>query len=78
MEKTEIKISKAVKERVDPMATEIGLSTDKLIEVLLDTFVEGKGKFYSGRWKEGPGIRIITDWPRFSAGVVKIKETEMK
>ena len=78
MEKVEIKISDASKEKLDPMAAQHGLSTGKLIEVMLETFVTGKGKFYSGPWKEGPGIRIITDWPRFTSGVTKVKQEEMK
>ena len=60
------------------MTAQAGLSTDKLVEVMLETFVAGKGKFYTGQWKEGPGIRIMTDWPRFSAGVTRIKQEEMK
>ena len=78
MEKVGIKISKVTKAKMDPMAAQIGLSTDKLIEVILETFVAGKGKFYAGQWKEGPGIRIMTDWPRFSAGVTLLKQEEMQ
>ena len=78
MEKVAIKVSKATKEKMDPLAAQVGLSTDKLIEVMLETFVAGKGKFYAAQWKEGPGIRLMTDWPRFSAGVTKIKQEETK
>ena len=78
MEKVEIKVSKASKDKMDPMATQVGLSTDKLVEVMLEAFTAGGGKFYTGVWKEGPGIRIMTDWPRFSAGVTKITKEEMK
>ena len=78
MEVADIKISRATKEKLDPMAAEAKLSTDKLIEVMIEAFVAGKGKFFTGEWKEGPGIRIMTDWPRFSAGVIRIKQEEMK
>ena len=78
MEKVDIKISRSTREKIDPMAAQVGLSTDKLIEVMLEAFVAGRGKFYTGGWKEGPGIRIMTDWPRFSAGVTKITKEEMK
>jgi len=77
MEKAEIKISKEVKEKISSMASNAGLSTDKLVEVLLESFLEGKGKVFVGKWKEGPGIRLLPDWPRFSSGVVKIKEEDL-
>ncbi len=48
MEKTEIKISKKVKQKISEMAAQTGLSVDKLAEVLLDAFLEGRGKVYFG------------------------------
>ena len=33
MEKVDIKISRSTREKIDPMAAQVGLSTDKLIEV---------------------------------------------
>ena len=77
MEKEEVKISKEVKQKIAAMASEAGLSADKLAEVLLGSFVEGKGKIFVGKWKEGPGIRILPDWPRFSSGVAKVKQEDM-
>ncbi|MBI2832767.1 MAG: hypothetical protein HYX79_10975 [Chloroflexi bacterium] len=78
MEKVEIKVSQETKKKLSNMAVKTGLSTDKLAEVLLDSFVDGKGKVYVGDWKEGPGIRVLPDWPRFSSGVVKVKKEDMK
>jgi hypothetical protein len=78
MEKVAIQISRATKEKLDPLAAKTSLTTDKVIEVMIEAFVAGKGKFFTGDWKEGPGIRIMTDWPRFSAGVMRIKQEEME
>ena len=80
-EKAELLVSKATKEKLAMMgaeAVEGGLSPDKLGEVLLDAFFEGKGKIYTARWKEGPGVRVLPDWPRFSSGVAKIKAEDMR
>ncbi|MDO8568485.1 MAG: hypothetical protein Q7R57_07205 [Dehalococcoidales bacterium] len=78
MEKVEIKVSKETRRKLSDMAVETGLSTDRLADLLLDEFVEGRGKVYVGDWKEGPGIRVLPDWPRFSSGVVKVKKDDMK
>lgn len=78
MEKEPLMISLELKREIEKMAAEAGLSADKLTEVLLKAFVEGKGKVFVGAWKEGPGIRVLPDWPRFSAGVMKIKEEERR
>ncbi len=79
--KVELWVSAAIKEELAKMGAEVaegGLSADKLAEVLLDAFFGGKGKVYTARWKEGPGIRVLLDWPRFSAGVAKIKVEDMR
>jgi hypothetical protein len=55
-----------------------GISADVLAEALLDAFFEGKGMIYSAQWKEGPGVRMLPDWPRFSASMIKIKKEDMK
>ena len=79
--KVELLVSEATKEKLASMGAEAiegGISPDKLAEVLLDAFFEGKGKIYTARWKEGPGIRLLPDWPRFSSGVAKIKVEDMR
>ena len=68
-----LEISAQTKQKLSEMASQAGLSTDKLAGVLLDSFVDNNGKIYVGEWKEGPGVRIMPDWPRFSSGVVKVK-----
>lgn len=59
-------------------AAEGGLSPDVVAELLLNAFFDGHGKIYTARWKEGPGIRVLPDWPRFSSGIIKIKQEDMK
>ena len=78
MEKSSISINKDTIKKLTPVAAESGLSVDKLADILLSSFVDNHGRVFTGRWKEGPGIRILPDWPRFSSGVVKIKNDEMK
>ncbi len=69
-----IKISESTKGKLTKMAAEAGLSADILADALLSAFVDGEGKIYTGKWKEGPGIRLLPDWPKFSSSVIKIKE----
>lgn len=71
--KDKLEISAETKQKLSGMAKQAGLSVDRLAEELLNSFVDNEGKIYVGSWKEGPGIRLLPDWPRFSSGVVKIK-----
>ena len=73
-----LKISTSTKQKVDKMASEAGVSSDELADALLSSFVDNDGKVYVGNWKEGPGLRLLPDWPRFSSGVIKIKKEEIK
>ena len=72
--KVAVNISAKSKEKIEKCAKSYGLSADKLIEVIFDDFIDSGGKLYVGKWKEGPGMRLLVDWPRFSSGVLKIKE----
>lgn len=73
-----LKLPKEVKQELSSMAAQSGLSVDRLVSVLLQGFIEGGGKVYTGPWTEGPGIRLLPDWPRFSSGMFKIKQIEMQ
>ena len=77
-EKTAIKISANTAKKIFQLASETGLSTNKLVELLLEAFIEGKGKVYIGKWDEGPGVRVLPDWPRFSSIIFKIKREELQ
>ena len=70
--------SPATAAALQKMAAEAGIRVNKLAGVLLDSFIENGGKIYVGAWKEGPGIRIVPDWPRFSSGIVKLTEVEIQ
>ncbi len=73
-----IKLAPKIKKELAREAAEAGLSTEKLIALLMEGFVEGDGKVFTAPWSEGPGIRLLPDWPRFSSKVVKVKREEMK
>ena len=70
-----IDLQSHVRDAMDQMASKAGISSEELAAILLQSFVENDGKIYTGAWPEGPGIRLLPDWPRFSSGVVKVKKT---
>ena len=74
--KEKLEVSPETKRKLSKIASEAGISVDKLAEVILNSFVDNGGKIYVGEWKEGPGVRILPDWPRFSSGVIKIRKEE--
>ena len=63
--------------QLEEMAKKAGISLESLSSLLLQSFTENGGKVFTGKWREGPGLRILPDWPRFSSGVIKIKETDL-
>ena len=77
-EEVTLQLPANVKEKLSGMAAQSGLSLEKLASVLLEGFVEGEGTVYSGTWPEGPGIRLLPDWPRFSSKVFQIPDKERK
>jgi len=77
MKKMEIELPADLYEKLGSMAKEARLTPVKLMSLLMEAFIENDGKVYTGRWTEGPGIRFLPDWPRFSSGVMKIKEEEL-
>jgi hypothetical protein len=77
MKKAEIQISEDAHEEFERMAKKAKLSPEKLMSILLEAFIHHDGKVFTGRWAEGPGLRLMPDWPRFSSGIIKIKESEM-
>lgn len=69
-----LKLSREASEKLGQFASEGGLKLEDLASLILEEFVAGKGKVYTGEWKEGPGIRVLPDWPKFSSRVVKIEK----
>lgn len=75
--KIEIQLSSATYEEFEIISRKAKLSVSKLMSVLIEAFIKHGGKVFTGEWEEGPGIRLLPDWPRFSSGVIKIQEDEM-
>jgi hypothetical protein len=71
--RVEIRVSGPGYEKLGTMAKKAGLTPELLASVLVQAFLDNDGKVFTGEWDEGPGLRILPDWPRFSAGVIKIK-----
>jgi hypothetical protein len=77
IKKMEIDLPAEVFEKLETMARNAGLRPTQMASLLMKAFVENDGKVYTGNWKEGPGMRFLPDWPRFSSGVLKIKAEEL-
>ena len=63
--------------KLSNMADDIGVSLQKMCKYILEEFTY-QGKVYGGAWPEGPGKRIIIDFPKYSSRVIKLKESELK
>ena len=75
--KMEIELPADVYEKMENMSQNAKMSPAKLSSLLIKAFIENDGKVYTGNWREGPGMRLLPDWPRFSSGVLKIKAEEL-
>ncbi len=71
-----IKVPSNVEKGLTELAKRHRLTTEKMVSVLLESFIDG-GNIFTGTWPEGPGIRLLVDWPRFSARVFKIKNEDL-
>lgn len=58
-------------------ADELGMSLTRMCKHILEEFTF-QGKVYGGVWPEGPGKRIIIDFPKYSSRVLKLHENELK
>lgn len=74
----EMRLPAHIYDKLETMAKKAKLTLEKLSSVLIEAFIEYDGKVFIGKWEEGPGIRLLPDWPRFSSGVMKIEEKEMR
>jgi hypothetical protein len=77
IKKIEFDLPADIYEKLETMAQNAGLNATKLTSLLMKAFIENDGKVYTGNWREGPGMRFLPDWPRFSSGVLKIKAAEL-
>ncbi|MHA1265973.1 MAG: hypothetical protein ACTSRS_12145 [Candidatus Helarchaeota archaeon] len=73
----EVELADDAYSKLSQMANENGISIQRMCKHILEEFTH-QGKVYSGLWSEGPGKRIIIDFPKYSSKVIKIKETELK
>ena len=73
----EINLDDAAYDKVMKMADELGMTAERMCKHILEEFTF-QGKVYGGIWPEGPGKRIIIDFPKYSSRVIKIHEKELK
>lgn len=73
-----VKIPPNIKVGLDKLEAKTGLSPERLVALFAEGIIEGGGTVYTAPWLEGPGIRALPDWPRFSSKVYKIKKEDMK
>ena len=72
----EVELEDEAHTKLSNMADDIGVSLQKMCKYILEEFTY-QGKVYGGAWPEGPGKRIIIDFPKYSSRVLKIKENEL-
>jgi hypothetical protein len=77
-EELRLEVAKELKENLASFAAKAGTSTEKLCALVLEAWVDGRGDVYTGSWPEGPGTRLLIDWPRFASKVFKLKPEELK
>ena len=73
----ELQLEDEAQSKLLNMADDIGVSLQKMCKYILEEFTY-QGKVYGGAWPEGPGKRIIIDFPKYSSRVIKLKESELK
>lgn len=72
-----IKLPNESYQALKTMAQESDLALESLSSLLLQSFVQHGGKIFVGKWKEGGGLRVLPDWPRFSSGVLKVTQADL-
>ena len=64
-------------DHLQKMAEKNGISLLKMCKYILEEFCH-QGKVYSGHWREGPGKRLLVDYPKYSSRVIKIKQEDLQ
>ena len=72
----EIEIDDDAYNKLSTMSDEIGLDIKRICKHILEEFTY-QGKVYAGVWAEGPGKRIIIDFPKYSSKVIKLLKSEL-
>lgn len=73
----EIEVNDDAVSQLTKMADEIGISLSRMCKHIIEEFTF-QGRVYGGLWPEGPGKRIIIDFPKYTSRVLKLREDELK
>ncbi len=73
----ELQLEDEAQSKLLNMANDIGVSLQRMCKHILEEFTY-QGKVYGGTWPEGPGKRVIIDFPKYTSRVIKLKENELK
>lgn len=71
-----IEINDESHEYLQKMASKNDLSVSNMCKYILEEFCF-QGNVHTGDWREGPGIRILIDYPKYSSRVIKVKKEDM-
>ncbi|MHA1378100.1 MAG: hypothetical protein ACTSRG_06935 [Candidatus Helarchaeota archaeon] len=72
-----IEIEDKQMEKLKKMAEKIGISVPRMVKHIIEEFCH-QGKVYGGAWPDGPGKRILIDYPKYSSRVIKLKNEQLK
>lgn len=75
--KLEIEIDNEAYNILKAMAKYNKLKLEQMTKHIIEEFTND-GKVYTGTWPEGPGIRIIIDYPKYTSRVVKLYKSEIE
>ncbi|MHA1299586.1 MAG: hypothetical protein ACTSO9_09145 [Candidatus Helarchaeota archaeon] len=72
-----IEIDDEFMNKLKTMADKIGINVSKMCKHIIEEFCF-QGKVYGGIWPEGPGKRILIDYPKYSSRVIKLTNDQLK
>ncbi|MFX0132625.1 MAG: ribbon-helix-helix domain-containing protein [Candidatus Hodarchaeota archaeon] len=72
-----IEIDDDAMKKLKEMAEKTGINLSRMCRHILEEFTY-QGKVYGGLWNEGPGKRILIDYPKYSSRVIKLTNEQLK
>ncbi|NVM04270.1 MAG: ribbon-helix-helix protein, CopG family [Candidatus Helarchaeota archaeon] len=72
-----IEIDDDAMKKLKEMADKTGINISRMCRHILEEFTY-QGKVYGGLWNEGPGKRILIDYPKYSSRVIKLTNAQLK
>ena len=72
-----IEIGDEPMKKLKAMADKIGINVARMCKHIIEEFCH-QGKVYGGIWNEGPGKRILIDYPKYSSRVIKLTNEQLK